>query len=144
MQVNSWHKLFHFHLSFESGKFGDKGKKTKIWISREGKEVLRWNKKHFSWFLKGYNLVKNKKNVFILISNTHKQNTRSVSHGILTKPSCSTSKYGINAFSASAIKSWNFFQKRFSNNNLCYPTLNSNCWLRTTFLILKIRNVVKN
>ena len=57
--------------------------------------------------------------VFILKSNTHEQNTRSASHGLLTKPSCSTSKYGTNAFAASAIKSWNFFQKMFSNNNLC-------------------------
>ena len=58
-------------------------------------------------------------NVFILRSNTHEQNTRSASHGLLTKPSYRTSKYGINAFAASAIKSWNSFQKRFSNNNLC-------------------------
>ena len=29
------------------------------------------------------------------------------------------SKYGKNAFAASAIKSWNVFQKTFSNNNLC-------------------------
>ena len=58
-------------------------------------------------------------NVFILTSNTHEQNTRSASHGLSTKPSCSTSKYGTNAFAASAMKSWNFFQKKFSNNNLC-------------------------
>ena len=58
-------------------------------------------------------------NVFILRSNTHEQSTRPESHGLLTKPSGSTSKYGINAFAASAIKSWNFFQKRFSDNNLC-------------------------
>ena len=57
-------------------------------------------------------------NVFVLRSNIPEQNTRSASHGILIKPSCSTSKYGINAFTASAMKSWNFFQKRFSNNNL--------------------------
>ena len=58
-------------------------------------------------------------NVFILTSNTHEQNTRSASHGLLTKPSCSTPKHGTNAFATSAIKSWNFFQKKFSNNNLC-------------------------
>ena len=29
------------------------------------------------------------------------------------------SKYGKNAFAASAIKSWNVFQKTYSNNNLC-------------------------
>ena len=44
-------------------------------------------------------------NVFVLISNTHEQNTRSGSHGLLAKPSCSTSKYSINAFAALAIKS---------------------------------------
>ena len=27
-----------------------KGKNTKIWISREQKELYRWNKKHFSVF----------------------------------------------------------------------------------------------
>ena len=58
-------------------------------------------------------------NVLILTSNTHEQNARSVSHGLLTKQSCITSKYGTNNFAVSAIKSWNFFQKMFSNNNLC-------------------------
>ena len=58
-------------------------------------------------------------NVFILTSNTHEHKTRSMSHGLLTKPSCNTSKYGTNAFAASAIKSWDFFQKKFCNNNLC-------------------------
>ena len=58
-------------------------------------------------------------NVFILTSNTHEQNTRSALHGILTKLSCSTSKYGTNAFVASAIESWSFLQKMFSNKNLC-------------------------
>ena len=51
-------------------------------------------------------------NVFVLRYNTQEQNTRSASHGLLTKPSCSTSKCGINAVAASAIKSWNFFQKK--------------------------------
>ena len=58
-------------------------------------------------------------NVFILTSDTHEQNTRSASRALLTKPSCNTSKHGTNAFAASAIKSWNFFQKKISNNNLC-------------------------
>ena len=57
-------------------------------------------------------------NVFILTSITHEQNTRSASHGLLTKPSCSTSKYGTNTFAVSVIKSWNFFHRKFSNNNL--------------------------
>ena len=39
---------------------GGEDENTKIWISWERKELFRWNKKHFSWFLKGYNLVKNK------------------------------------------------------------------------------------
>ena len=33
---------------------------TKTWISQERKELFRWNKKHFSYFLKGYHLVINK------------------------------------------------------------------------------------
>ena len=36
---------------------GEEGN-TKIWISREQKELCRWNKKHFSWNLKGYHLVR--------------------------------------------------------------------------------------
>ena len=64
--------------------------------------------------------------VFILTSKTHEQNTRSASYGLLTKPSCSTSKYGTNAFPASAIKSWNLFKKSFLIT-ISYPTLNSNC-----------------
>ena len=55
----------------------DRGKReedgsTKIRVSRERKELFRWNKKHFSWFLKGYHLVRNKK----LIKNSgHKLKT---------------------------------------------------------------------
>ena len=57
-------------------------------------------------------------NVFILASNTHKQNTRFVSRGLLIKQTCNTSKYGTNIFVASAIASWNFFQKEFPSNNM--------------------------
>ena len=62
MQVNSWHhKLFHFRLSYWIWKvWKRRGKITKICISRERKELFRWNKKHFPSFLKGYYLVKNK------------------------------------------------------------------------------------
>ena len=56
--------------------------------------------------------------VFILASNTHEQNTRLASHGLLTKPRCNTSKYDTNGFAASAIASWNFFQNNFPSNNL--------------------------
>ena len=58
-------------------------------------------------------------NVFILTSSNSKQSARSALHGLLTKPSCSTSKYGTNAFAASAIKSWNLLKRKFSNNSLC-------------------------
>ena len=58
-------------------------------------------------------------NVFVPTSITYKQNTRSASQGLLTKPSCSTSKYGTNTFGTSAIKSWYFFQNKVSNKNLC-------------------------
>ena len=40
----------------ERGK-KEEDKNTKIWISRNGKMLFRWNKKHFSYLLKGYNLV---------------------------------------------------------------------------------------
>ena len=56
--------------------------------------------------------------VFILASNTHEQNTRFASHGLLIKPICNTSKYGTNALVASAIASWNFFQKEFPSNTI--------------------------
>ena len=63
-QVNSWHhKLFHFHLSFWTWEvWKGREKITKIWISWERKELFRWNKKHFSKFVKGYHLVKKNKN----------------------------------------------------------------------------------
>ena len=50
MHANSWHhKLFHLHLSFWIWKlWKERGKITKIWISREQKDLFRWNKKHFS------------------------------------------------------------------------------------------------
>ena len=52
MQANSWHhELFHFHLSFCIKKvWKGKEKYTKIWISRDWKELYRWNKKHFIVF----------------------------------------------------------------------------------------------
>ena len=53
MQANSrWHhKLFHFHLSFCIWKVWRRRKKiTRIRISRERKELFRWNKKHFTVF----------------------------------------------------------------------------------------------
>ena len=60
MQTNYWcHQLFHIHLSFWIRKvWKGRGKITKSWISRERKELFRWNQKHFSQFLKGYHLVK--------------------------------------------------------------------------------------
>ena len=50
MQANLWHyKLFHFHLRFWIWKvWKGRGKITKKWISRERKELFRWNKKHLS------------------------------------------------------------------------------------------------
>ena len=56
--------------------------------------------------------------VFILASNTLEQNTRFALHGPLIKPRCNTSKYGTNPFVASAIASWNFFQKEFPSNDM--------------------------
>ena len=34
---------------------------TKIWISWEWKKLFKWNKKHLSWFLKGYHLGEKQK-----------------------------------------------------------------------------------
>ena len=42
---------------------------TKNLISRERKELFRWNKKHFLEFLKGYYLVRNKK---LIKNSSHK------------------------------------------------------------------------
>ena len=53
-----------------------------------------------------------------LASNTPEQNTRFASHGLMTKPTCSISKYGTNAFAVSTIASWNFFQEEFVSNSL--------------------------
>ena len=49
---------FTYICPFVSGKCGKEGKNTKIWISRERNELFRWNKKHFSQFLKRYHLAK--------------------------------------------------------------------------------------
>ena len=56
---------FKIYLESSSKAMTDKEKKgedenTKTWISRERKELFRWNKKHFPWFLKGYHFVKKK------------------------------------------------------------------------------------
>ena len=59
---------------------------TKTWISQKWKEIFRWNKKHFSYFLRGYHLVKNKnlmKNSF----NNKKKNTNTGSSISLKQPS---------------------------------------------------------
>ena len=48
-----------FICPFASGKWRNEQEKLrKIWISRERENLFRWNKKHFSQFLKGYDLVK--------------------------------------------------------------------------------------
>ena len=65
--ISPWNSCKPFHeiimysffvCPFESGKWKGRGKITKIWISRERKELSRWNKKHLSQFLKGYYLVR--------------------------------------------------------------------------------------
>ena len=73
MQANSWQiiPLPFVLLNLESVE--RRGKITKIWISGEWKELFRWNKKHFSTFLKGYHLTKKNKN---LIKQTQVLNIR--------------------------------------------------------------------
>ena len=65
--ISPWNSCKPFHeiimysffvCPFESGNWKGRGKITKIWISRERKELSRWNKKHLSQFLKGYYLVR--------------------------------------------------------------------------------------
>ena len=64
--LHSWcHKLLRFILDQSlkqclTGRKREEDRNTKIWIPQEWKELFRWNKKHFSYFLKGYHLVKNK------------------------------------------------------------------------------------
>ena len=51
MQANSWHKLFHFYLSFWIWKVWKGRKKTtKTWISWEQKELFQWNKKNIFFY----------------------------------------------------------------------------------------------
>ena len=53
---NLWRDVINFKIylgSFSKAMADDRGGKgeggnTKIWISRERKEIFRWNKKHFS------------------------------------------------------------------------------------------------
>ena len=65
--ISPWNSCKPFHeiimysffvCPFESGNWKGRGKITKIWKSRERKELFRWNKKHLSQFLKGYYLVR--------------------------------------------------------------------------------------
>ena len=56
---------FKIYLRSTSKAMADRGKKRgrriyKNWLPRERKEHFKWNKKYFSWFLKGYHLVRNK------------------------------------------------------------------------------------
>ena len=79
MQANSWHKLFHFRLSFWIWNVWKVREKiTKIWISRERKELFRWNKKKKSYFLKGYHLAKKKTDKKIAVTSFKEVNFSSV------------------------------------------------------------------
>ena len=54
------HKIWHYlDLSDQAVLLHDQKFKTKIQTSWERKELLRWNKKYFSSFLKGFQLTKN-------------------------------------------------------------------------------------
>ena len=41
----------------DRGKREEEGN-VKVWLSKERKELFRWNKKHFSSLFKGYHLLK--------------------------------------------------------------------------------------
>ena len=62
LQANSWHhKLFYFHSAFCVRKvWKGREKMTKNWISRERKELFRWNGKNFSYFWRAIIWWKNK------------------------------------------------------------------------------------
>ena len=64
MRANLWiHKLFHLHLSFWIWEVRKGREKiTKIWISRELKELFRWNKKHFFIVFEGLSFGEKNKN----------------------------------------------------------------------------------
>ena len=54
------HDIINYSTSicpFESGKSGKKEEKYRLEYL-ENEKLFRWNKKHFSQFLKGYHLVK--------------------------------------------------------------------------------------
>ena len=48
----------HLLQQWPTGRKRRADRNTDNWISWERKDLFRWNKKHFSWFLKGYHLVK--------------------------------------------------------------------------------------
>ena len=57
----SWTLRFIFDhplKQWPTGRKHGKDRNANIRISQERKELFRWNKKHFSKFLKGYHLVK--------------------------------------------------------------------------------------
>ena len=82
MQANSWHhKLFYFHLYFESGKFGKEGKKIqKFEYLENGKSFLDEIKNIFHSFVTAIIWWKNKS----LIKNSDK----SFNYTIMNKMSC--------------------------------------------------------
>ena len=60
---NLWKMSYLFSFSryqkqWWTGRKREEDGITKIWITRERKELFIWNRKHFSKFLKGYRLVK--------------------------------------------------------------------------------------
>ena len=70
-----WHNKLRFFLNqpvkqWLAGRKRGEDKNTQIWISQERKELFRWNKKHFSKFLKDYHLVKNTQ-ALIKLNNIH-------------------------------------------------------------------------
>ena len=115
-----YYAIFHSHFSYVCTAWGQ-NLNSKHWINLLQKKAMRIISFAFfdahtlpifafcnCLFIYKHFLSKSRSvfsNVFVLTSNTHKQNTRSGSHGLLAKPSCSTSKHSINAFAVSAIKS---------------------------------------
>ena len=61
MQANSWHKLFHFHLSFLSWKCGKEGKKLQKYEYLENEKSFFDEIKNTFQFWKGHHFVEKQK-----------------------------------------------------------------------------------
>ena len=108
---SNYYAIFHSHLSYVCTAWGQ-NRDSKHCINLLQKKAMQtisfasfdvhtlsifatFNKSpdlisFFVFFYNHFLSMPSSVNVFVLKSNTHQQNTRSASHDLLTKPSCST------------------------------------------------------